>query len=144
MQKPQETWTDSNGHQHALCAFCSTDCSTHPDAANPFDYCGDCGCVACPDHRVEDEAGRCVKCAAIYYKEETAPVDRLYEVLDTDGSVAFEVAVSADDVAEVRASGDNGTDAEIADSIYEQRFESSLEKAGFTRADLQRFTLRTN
>lgn len=54
------------------CAICLrsgryTECTTHPDAANPLTYCGDCGQVACPDHRVEDDADRCVDCAATFY-----------------------------------------------------------------------------
>lgn len=66
-----ERWTDERGHEHALCAYCQADCSTHPDAANPLAPCQDCGAVTCLDHRVEDEADRCVGCAATFYAQET-------------------------------------------------------------------------
>jgi hypothetical protein len=58
---------DSTKFEQHACAFCSSVCSTHPDAANPLTYCGDCGRVACPDHRVDDAADRCVDCAATFY-----------------------------------------------------------------------------
>jgi hypothetical protein len=49
------------------CAFCGTLCSTHQDAAHPLAPCGDCGAVTCSDHRVVDEADRCVACAARHH-----------------------------------------------------------------------------
>ena len=61
-------YTDERGHAHRSCAVCGADCSTHPDAANPLDFCGDCGAPTCPDHRVEDTAGRCVDCASHHYR----------------------------------------------------------------------------
>ena len=54
-------------HEHAPCALCGVDCSTHDDAANPLASCGDCGAATCPDHRVADAATRCVDCAAKFY-----------------------------------------------------------------------------
>lgn len=52
-----------------LCAAVGrvTECSTHPDAANPLAPCQDCGMVTCLDHRVEDAADRCNVCAALFY-----------------------------------------------------------------------------
>ena len=55
------------------CALCLsvdgryTECTTHPDAANPLAPCQDCGAVTCLDHRILDEADRCNACAAIFY-----------------------------------------------------------------------------
>ena len=63
-------YIDERGHEHDACSICGTDCSTHPDSGNPLTCCGDCGQPTCPDHRVEDAATRCVKCAAIFYGEE--------------------------------------------------------------------------
>jgi hypothetical protein len=60
-------FTDEAGHEHKPCAVCGVDCSTHPDAGNSLDSCGDCGRATCPDHRVDDAAGRCVDCAATHY-----------------------------------------------------------------------------
>jgi len=57
-------YTDAAGHEHAACIVCGVDCSTHPDAGNSLDQCGDCGGVTCPDHREENNAARCPKCAA--------------------------------------------------------------------------------
>jgi hypothetical protein len=59
-------------YEQVPCVYCGTVCSTHPDAGSPLTYCGDCGRVACPDHRVEDAADRCVECAALHYRTETA------------------------------------------------------------------------
>jgi hypothetical protein len=65
--------TSTTTHEHAACSICGTDCSTHPDAANPIARCGDCGGVTCLDHRVEDAATRCVDCAATFYATSTTP-----------------------------------------------------------------------
>lgn len=67
--KPAENdaFVDAHGHEHRPCAFCALDCSTHPDAGNPLSFCGDCGRVTCPDHRVDDMAERCVECASVFY-----------------------------------------------------------------------------
>ena len=60
-------------HQIEACAICLsvdgryTECSTHPDAANPLARCGDCGAATCPDHRVDDGAQRCNACAVVFY-----------------------------------------------------------------------------
>lgn len=62
-------WTDEQGHEHRLCHLCNADCSTHPDAGNPLEFCGDCGKPTCPDHRVDDAAARCNACAAVFYQE---------------------------------------------------------------------------
>jgi hypothetical protein len=64
-------YTDDNGHQHRPCWLCGSDCSTHPDAANPLACCGDCGRPTCPDHRVDDHAQRCNACAAVFYSQQT-------------------------------------------------------------------------
>ena len=40
-----------DGIEHAPCVGCGAHCSTHDDAANPLDVCGDCGGVTCPLHR---------------------------------------------------------------------------------------------
>jgi hypothetical protein len=66
---------DDKGLEHADCHFCGTDCNTHPDAANPLSTCGDCGAVTCLDHRVADQASRCVDCAAAFYAS-PAPTER--------------------------------------------------------------------
>lgn len=60
-------WVDGRGIEHRPCFTCGVDCTTHPDAANPLSFCGDCGHVTCPDHRVLDETERCVACAARHY-----------------------------------------------------------------------------
>jgi len=55
-------YTDAQGHQHAFCA-CGADCSTHPDAAHPLDYCADCGRATCDEHRDYQEiATVCIDC----------------------------------------------------------------------------------
>lgn len=54
-------------YEYRPCAFCGADCLTHPDAGNSLAFCGDCGAATCPDHRVDDEAQRCVQCAASHY-----------------------------------------------------------------------------
>jgi|SRR5262245_26745447 len=64
------------------CGICQrggryTDCTTHPDAANPLAYCGDCGQVTCPDHRVDDDATRCVDCAATHYASKPTTTDTI-------------------------------------------------------------------
>lgn len=64
------TWKDEQGHEHAACYACQADCSSHPDAANPLAPCGDCGQVTCLDHRVSDQADRCLDCANVFYREE--------------------------------------------------------------------------
>lgn len=59
-------YTDAQGHLHAFCA-CSHDCSTHPDAAHPLDYCADCGkptCDECRDYVANDGANCAAVCAA--------------------------------------------------------------------------------
>lgn len=61
------SYTDDGGIEHVPCHMCGTDCTSHPDAANPIAACGDCGKIACLDHRVEDSATRCNCCAAIAY-----------------------------------------------------------------------------
>jgi hypothetical protein len=65
-----EAFIDDRGFEHLPCHMCGSDCSTHPDAANPLSSCGDCGKATCPDHRVEDDAQRCNACAAIFYANE--------------------------------------------------------------------------
>jgi hypothetical protein len=65
---PASPIIDAQGHEHRACAFCNADCSTHPDAGNPLSCCGDCGKPTCPDHRVEDDAERCVDCASVFYR----------------------------------------------------------------------------
>lgn len=64
-----ESFFDEHGHQHQPCAICGVDCSTHPDAGNPLALCGDCGLPTCPDHRVQDQADRCVDCASKFYQD---------------------------------------------------------------------------
>jgi hypothetical protein len=45
---------------------CRNECSTHPDASNPADYCGECGKVTCPDCRhIDDRARRCFTCVPV-------------------------------------------------------------------------------
>jgi hypothetical protein len=56
-------------YDEARCGLCGANCSAHPDAAHPIDYCGDCGVVTCLDCRVEDAASRCSDCAAKFYAE---------------------------------------------------------------------------
>jgi len=64
---------DERGHEHAPCGVCGVDCSTHPDAGNPLDFCGDCGVVTCPDHREDNSAARCPACAALFAAEQDEP-----------------------------------------------------------------------
>lgn len=61
-----ETWMNGK-YQEAVCAHCGVVVSTHPDAGNPWAGCGDCGVATCPDCRVDDQAQRCVTCAAVFY-----------------------------------------------------------------------------
>jgi hypothetical protein len=75
MDNTRATTTRQPRYESRPCAFCGVDCTTHPDAANPLDPCGDCGRVTCPDHRVDDAAARCVDCAATFYATEGKQVN---------------------------------------------------------------------
>ncbi len=66
MANPHEAhWVDEAGHVHGTC-FCGSDCSTHPDAANPLDCCADCGADTCYDHReYVNNAPICLDCLQV-------------------------------------------------------------------------------
>jgi hypothetical protein len=77
-------WMDEQDHIHGTCR-CGHDCSTHPDAGNSLAGCGDCGADTCPDCRVDDEATRCVECAAVFY---AAQKPKVQLAIDTYGGSA--------------------------------------------------------
>lgn len=91
----KEIWTDARGHEHQPCAFCGVDCSTHPDAGNSLSCCGDCGCATCPDHRVDDQAARCVDCAARFYaRANEGEMNEMTNERDNNGTVQSAVCCS--------------------------------------------------
>ncbi len=96
-------YTDDAGHDHLPCHICGADCSTHPDAGNPLECCGDCGRATCPDHRVDDAAARCSDCAAAFYAAATTDGEQLAEalgrVLDRMGSKPETLAEAIEAVA---------------------------------------------
>lgn len=53
---------NTNDIIEATCSSCGAQASTHPDAASPLNYCGDCGKVVCSACCTADPATRCPAC----------------------------------------------------------------------------------
>jgi hypothetical protein len=68
-------------------------------------------------------------------------MDWLFTVLDGNQKVIGEKSVTAEDVAEARQAYDLGKswdDRAVAETVFEECYESVLAKAGFTYADAER------